>query len=243
MASVVPSDEIAIEGSALERKRLGIITGSGPEAGLQLWSAILTTVRQRLGESYRGDIDAPFVTIISDPALGYSMELQLHQDVVLQRLTEAMMALDESTDVYAIACITLHSLLPQIEGLTRSGTLVSAIDSIVSYVTSNSLKRLAVLRAEAVAREECPLLSRLNELATIELPSDPSVVRELVWDIKRLGATDPLVMSRFRRLVDSLTSETVLLACTDLPLVCTSIDGRRVIDCTKLLAESLVEQW
>jgi len=64
-----------------------------------------------------------------------------------------------------------------------------------------------------------------------------------VLDIKRLGGKDRDVIRRFRGLVDSLTSETVMLACTDLPLVQTSIDGRRIVDCTELLAESLVDRW
>lgn len=210
---------------------------------MQLWKAILDTARERLGAHYRGDIDAPHVVIVSDPMLGHSMDLRSHHDLVLRHLKEAVLVVDKHADVYAIACVTLHSLLPQIEGLPMSGMLVSVIDSMVAYARTNSLKEIAVISAEAFPRKESALLHHLNEFVTVELPRDPNLVRELVLDIKRRGGMNRDVVSRFRRLVDSLTSETVMLACTDLPLVQTSIDGRRIVDCTKLLAESLVGHW
>lgn len=228
----------------LDRKRLGIIAGSGPEAGLQLWAAILDTARERLGSLYRGDIDAPYVVIVSDPVLGHSMALQTYEDFVLRHLEKAVLTVDRNADVYAIACVTLHCFLPEIERLpNRVGTLVSGIDAIVAYAEKSSLKQVAVLSAESIPREKSLLLTRLNEFLTVELPDDPGLVRKLVLDIKRLGGADPDVVSRFRKLVDSLTSETVVLACTDLPLVSTNIDDRRLIDCTKLIAESLVDRW
>ena len=228
----------------MERKRLGIIAGSGPEAGLQLWRAILDIARERLGSLYRGDIDAPYVVIVSDPVLGHSMDLRSHEDLVLRHLEDAVLTIDKNADVYAIACVTLHCFLPQIELIpNRFGTLVSGIDAIVAYAEKSSLKQIAVISAETIPREQSLLLSRLNEFVTVELPNDPGFVRELVLDIKRLGGANRDVVLRFRKLIDSLTSETVMLACTDLPLITTRIDGRTIIDCTKLLAESLVNCW
>jgi aspartate racemase len=228
----------------VKRKRLGIIAGSGPEAGLQLWEAVLDTARERLGSLYRGDIDAPYVVIVSDPVLGHSMDLRSYEESVLRHLEEAVLTIDKTAEVYAIACVTLHCFLPQIEQIpNREGTLVSAIDAIVAYAEKSSLKQIAVISAETIPREGSPLLRRLKQFVTVELPNDPELVRELVLDIKRLGGADRDVVSRFHKLVDSLTSETVMLACTDLSLVTTRIDGRKIIDCTKLLAESLVDRW
>lgn len=196
-----------------------------------------------MGSLYRGDIDAPHVVIVSDPVLGHSMDLRSHKDFVLRHLEDAVLTVDKNADVYAIACITLHYFLPQIGRLSRTGTLVSAIDPIVAYAEKSSLNQIAVISAESLPREESPLLKRLNEFVSVELPSDPGLVHALVLDIKRLGGMNRDVVSRFRRLVDSLNSETVMLACTDLPLVQTTIRGRQIIDCTQLLAESLVGHW
>ncbi len=58
------------------RKKIGIITGSGPEAGVDLWQKILKINKDILKEDFHGDLDAPNVTIFSVPELGHSMELE-----------------------------------------------------------------------------------------------------------------------------------------------------------------------
>ena len=55
------------------RKKIGIITGSGPEAGVDLWMKILEENKRVLKENFRGDLDAPDVTIFSIQQLGHSM--------------------------------------------------------------------------------------------------------------------------------------------------------------------------
>lgn len=45
------------------RRSIGILSGSGPEAGVDLWGKILAANRALLGSAYRGDIDAPRVQL------------------------------------------------------------------------------------------------------------------------------------------------------------------------------------
>ena len=61
---------------------LGIIAGSGPEAGVDLWRKILVANRIALNERFRGDIDAPHMVIISEPTLGLSMDLVANREPV-----------------------------------------------------------------------------------------------------------------------------------------------------------------
>jgi aspartate racemase len=227
----------------MARKRLGIISGSGPDAGVQLWETLVQRARETIGARYRGDIDAPYVAIISDPVLGYSMDLQTHEQLVTEHLGEALLTIDKQADVYAIACVTLHALLPKLDTIKRKGRLISVTDSIVSYAKKKSLRSVGVISAESLPREKSVLLQRLSEFLRIEVPSDPKGVHELVMDIKRLGGQDQSVVSRFRELVNSLNSETVILACTDLPLVKTRFEDRKLINCTELIADSLIEYW
>jgi aspartate racemase len=227
----------------MARNRLGIISGSGPDAGVQLWETLIRRARETIGARYRGDVDSPHVAIISDPVLGYSMDLQRHEQLVTEHLGEALLTIDKQADVYAIACVTLHALLPKLDTIKRKGTLISVTDSIVSYAKKKSLRSVAVISAESLPREKSVLLQRLSEFLSIEVPTDPKVVHALVMDIKRLGGTNQSVVSRFQKLVNSLNSETVILACTDLPLVKTAFEDRTLINCTELIADSLIEYW
>ena len=58
---------------------IGIIAGSGPEAGIDLWTKVLTATQQQLGAVFEGDIDAPRVVIVSEPQLGLSMDLRANE--------------------------------------------------------------------------------------------------------------------------------------------------------------------
>ncbi len=72
------------------RKKIGIITGSGPEAGIDLWQKTLDINKKILKENFRGDLDAPNVTIYSIPELGYSMELEKNYTKVWDILQKAI---------------------------------------------------------------------------------------------------------------------------------------------------------
>ena len=50
--------------------RIGIISGAGPEAGVQLMQEVLSAQRRWLGESYRTDRDAPHVLLFQVPTIG-----------------------------------------------------------------------------------------------------------------------------------------------------------------------------
>ena len=75
------------------RKKIGIITGSGPEAGLDLWNKLLHANRAMQGDLFRGDLDAPNVTIFSEPSLGLSMELEANDETGWQCLKSTALAL------------------------------------------------------------------------------------------------------------------------------------------------------
>lgn len=40
-----------------ERRRIGLIAGSGPEAGVDLWQKVIEETKALLGERYTGDLD------------------------------------------------------------------------------------------------------------------------------------------------------------------------------------------
>ena len=99
-------------------KRLGILTGSGPEAGIDLWSKVLSEARRALGSSYRGDIDAPHVVVLSVPELGHSMQLPDTRELVWEHLRAAAEQLAPQVDAFAIACNTLYLFEPELRALS-----------------------------------------------------------------------------------------------------------------------------
>ncbi len=222
---------------------IGIIAGSGPEAGIDLWSKVLRANKLRMAAAYRGDLDAPRVVVVSEPDLGLSMDLARHDAQVWAVLQSALDVLAPQVGVYAIACNTLNWYAPRIAGLGLTAELVSFQAVLAEWVRRNGITRLALLGAGPVmAMDQWSVYSGLPDVVEVELPGDPAALHRLIEDVKRLGADAPGLRARFAELVADLSSEVVVLACTELPLIAGTHAGKRLVDVTDLVAEALVER-
>lgn len=224
------------------RKKIGIITGSGPEAGIDLWNKVLQANRKLHGDGFRGDLDAPAVTILSEPTLGLSMELETNDAAVWDCLRAAAEKLSQCVDYYAIACNTLNYYQPQLDALQLPAKLVSFSDVVREYLRANGIKHVALLGARPVT--DLGPWSHYRSLAAhvdVELPkpAQAAELHQLIYDVKAHGATMPGVAQRFRTILDRLESDIVLLACTELPLIPLATQDKRIVDVTDLVAQKL----
>lgn len=225
------------------RGKIGIISGSGPQAGIDLWQKVLDANRRILGNRYRGDVDAPHVTIISEPALGLSIALEKNEPAVWASLETTVRRISPLIDHLAIACNTLHYCEARLRGLGLNGKLVSLSEVVISHIQELKLPRIALLGAQPVA--DLGALSPfrdLQEVIEIESAPDLAAVHDLICNVKTLGPDHPEVIECFTSLLEELESENVLLACTELPLISTRGEKRRLIDTTRLVAEELVQR-
>jgi aspartate racemase len=222
--------------------RIGIITGSGPEAGIDLWNKILQANRVLHGDRFRGDLDAPNVTVFSEPALGLSMELAQNDAAVWACLKAAAEAIAQRVDYYAIACNTLNYYQPQLEALSLPARLVSFADVVKTWLKANRIERVALLGARPVTDlGPWSHYRRLAEHVEIELPNAAmaEALHRLIYDVKIFGGNQPGIQRRFQDIVDGLRSDAVLLACTELPLIPAPQTGKRIVDVTELVAQEL----
>ncbi|TCS42688.1 aspartate/glutamate racemase family protein [Reinekea marinisedimentorum] len=224
------------------RKRIGIITGSGPDAGLDMWQKILKANKAIQGDRYTGDLDAPEVVIMSIPALGLSMELEKNNDEVWHSLSQTASKLAEHTDYYAIACNTLNYYQPQLEGLGLKSTLVSFPDVVSDRVLNSGLKKVALLGAKPVTDlGDWSPYRKLLDAVELETPVQPEKLHQLIYDVKAYGGDHPAVIEQFTELLSNLEADVVLLACTELPLI-PVVSTKDLIDVTDLVAAVLAER-
>lgn len=222
--------------------RIGIITGSGPEAGIDLWNKLLRANRALLGERFRGDLDAPSVTVVSEPALGLSMELAENDAAVWACLRSVAEAIAQRVDYYAIACNTLNYYQPQLEALGLPARLVSFADVVKRYLQEQCIERVALLGARPVTDlGPWSHYRRLAEHVEVELPDAATAhaLHQLIYDVKTVGGSLPDIRQRFGAIIDGLRADTVLLACTELPLIPPPDTGKRIVDVTELVAQEL----
>ena len=225
------------------RASIGIVAGSGPEAGIDLWSKVLARNQTLFGERFRGDLDAPRVVVLSEPTLGLSMDLQENEDIVWHSLKQTIAAIAVQADAYAIACNTLNLFAPRIASLGLPGEFVSFQSALSAWVGDNSVDRIALLGAAPVTSlGPWSAYRALTDIVAIETPADTAELHNLILDVKRLGSRDPSLRPRLQTLVESLTSDHVILACTELPLISDIETSKRLIDVTDLVARELVDR-
>lgn len=228
------------------RPAIGIIAGSGPEAGLDLWAKILQHNRRRLGAGFRGDVDAPEVHVVSQPALGLSMELERTEAPVWAALEASARALDGRVQAYAIACNTLNLFAGRLHALGLRARLLSFSEVVRRHLQQRAATHgVCVLGARPVAelgalspyRGLCDQfeVERLNEAQIAQLHA-------LIYDVKFHGPQAPGLADRLQALLAGIRSRTVLLACTELPLISrTGHAPRDLVDVTDVVAQALLD--
>lgn len=225
------------------RRIIGVIGGSGPEAGADLFVKIIEETKALLGDQYLGDLDGPEVYVASIPDLGLSMELPQNDKIVWPLLENTFTRLAESCDYIAIACNTLNYYETQIKLEPRDAELVSVSDVVSTFLTTNGIKRVAILGSAPVTNMDgWSAYANLKSKFEIELPNDGKELHQIIYDVKRYGGDDPSVMKRFSSILEQLESEIVLLACTELPLIPVHSQTKNLVDVTRLLAQSLVRK-
>lgn len=127
---------------ARKKYRIGIIGGSGPEAGMDLFGKVLRIHRARLGARYKTDRDAPDVLLVQASGIGGPrgpadvVPGSPHYESSWTALVEAITELAPRVDCFCVGCNQLHCFEPQIRRLLE--TLGEPADKFVSMVAATT---------------------------------------------------------------------------------------------------------
>ncbi|WAE60019.1 aspartate/glutamate racemase family protein [Stutzerimonas sp. R40042] len=208
---------------------------------MDLWAKILKRNKKSIGKSFQGDLDAPRMVVVSEPLLGLSMDLAANEEAVWSAMRQSLNILAPQVDAYAIACNTLNWFAPRIAELNLSAELISFQSVLERWINDSGVTRLALLGAAPVTEMgEWSAYRDLSKLTEVELPESPKDLHVLIEDVKRLGSDDPSLRPRFKQIIDALTSDVLILACTELPLIADIQTEKTLVDVTNLVADALV---
>ncbi len=225
----------------MKKGKIGIITGAGPEAGIDLWQKILEYNKSKYSNNFKGDIDAPEVIVHSIPYLGNVMEIELYENEIWDHLKSTILKLDKNVDYFCIACNVLHFYSSKISQLNLSSKFVSIITATNNYLKKRNLQEVAILSIPPIIefRKYSPY-SNLLDNYKIEVPNSKEI-NSLINNVKKNGA-DTKNNHQYSKITKKLKSETVILACTELPLLSTTGIQKTFIDPTSILAKSIVNE-
>jgi aspartate racemase len=226
----------------LNKRRIGIIAGAGPEAGVDLWKKILDSNRDCLGSDFRGDIDAPEVIIYSLPELGFAMNFNDNKEKLWDALRTAILDISDRVDMFCIACNVLHNFSDNIRQLNLSADFISIIDVVTGYVYNENVKDVGLLSIGTVmALDDLSPYRNLKNMVKVETPENFNDINDLIGEIKIHGGEGNLIKEKLHNQIVKMDADLILLACTELPLVNLNIPSKQLIDVTKLLADFLVK--
>ncbi|MBF0153841.1 MAG: aspartate/glutamate racemase family protein [Magnetococcales bacterium] len=228
-------------GSSSTGARIGILTGSGPEAGMYQWQCLLDARRRLNDDNFRGDRDMPYIKIISDPRLGFSGLTENHNDMTWKVLEEDIHQLGNQVDYFIIACYSLHRYASQILSMGMEAKFVSLETAIDSYMAQHRPKRTTILRPELSETEKETVFCNIHRYTFIDPVLEPERVRKLIQSVKLYGSNLPENTETLNDILTSIHSDAIVLGCTELPLICSQQHHNpRIVDGMRLTAEQLI---
>lgn len=224
-------------------KTIGILGGMGPQASAKLLELIITKTPAFTNVVF--DNDFPEIVLLNvrvpnfiNDAENFTQTLDIlkHKTKVLE---------DADCTINAIACNTAHLFLPELRKVTKVPFL-SIPEMVAKTIRTKQFKRIGLLGTPTTLR------SRLFDDAL----SDVDVVRpdvslakfcETVIFAQIAGTITPQQKDTFREVVSGFMQQdnldSVILGCTELPLVFGDSGNPRILDTLDILSDALLEEY
>jgi aspartate racemase len=191
--------------------QIGIISGSGPDAGLDIFQKILLQHRQQLGDKYKTDKDAPNIMLFQVPGIGGphgAWDLDDREGPLFRALWDGITGTisrlsTAGANCVCLPCNTLHLLEAEIrewmkeqKGMSASIEFVSIIDAVVQAILEEAVpdsKIGVVILGTLVTTDpvRSPYASMPSRSGLIEIEPVSQAIRErlqaLVIETKRTG--------------------------------------------------------
>lgn len=219
-------------------KTIGILGGMGPEATAQLYLRIIRIFQTRFGA--RDDADFPSIFICNLPLPDVVGNIDTSTMVRDCLVLAAKKLKSVGCDFIAVPCNTISYFLQDI----RSSVLIPVLsipEEVALILSGRSLQKVGVLGTAMTIR------TNLYEIALPELemvvPNSEEVdtLTSIILNVlsgKKTKEDETVLLT----LIESLKSrgaETIILGCTELPLLISGKDD--VIDTLDVLAEAVVK--
>lgn len=238
------------------RKKLAIISGAGPDAGIDVLQKVLGHNRKLLGSDYKSDRDAPYVVVFQVPGVGgprglrdlFEEDLAPYQ-LVWNSFEDTIRKINLlGLDRFCISCNTLHILQDKVCRLCSenkfSAEFVSIVDCVLDHC-SDAGQKLAVFGSLPVTSTsaESPY-SRLPNRVVLD-EDVRSRLQALLTSVKMQPEKRQEQGALLEDLLNEVRADAYVLACSELPMLLPylseeTLREKSLIDPGALLAERLL---
>jgi aspartate racemase len=232
------------------KSKIGIIGGAGPMASCKLYEKVIKICQRKY--KCKNDKDFPEIHIISYPFSDMITvsDRKINQQKLFTELQECFnQFLKNDIDIIAIACNTLHTIIP--ESIKTTSNFIHISDVTLEYAKYQACKKLLVLGSQTTLEFKL-YSSPLIECITPNL-DDQVIINNVIENIliDNITLTDAELLKNI--IISYLLEQGVdgvILGCTELPLLheiySLEVDNLgnkiKVFDTLEILADQLVKR-
>ncbi len=225
-------------------KTVGIIGGLGPKTTTKFYLELIKSCYKE------NKINRPPILIWSVP-----LKYQLEEEVIIQSkdeeklvpyLVEGSKKLESGeADFLVIPCNSVHVFIEEVRNSVKIPVL-SIIDETVRFLTQNEVKEVGLLATKMTIKNDL-YQSRLEKVGIKIVLLDDTRQERLGEIISKL-VMDNIKQNEKQEFLDMIKElsddgrRSILLSCTDLQLAVGEIEGIRIYDTMKILADATVRE-
>lgn len=224
------------------KKSIGVLGGMGPDASARLYQIMIELARTKY--QAQENQDYPDIMIHSVPVPDFVKNKE-NVPVALAMLQKSVRQLGPTCGVLGIACNTAHLLLNDLRSQTDT-PFISMIESTAKKVVNDGYKKIGLLATPTTFRSQL-YQKALQQYGVRVITPDDAQIDELGEIVQSILAGDfnhsPQRLVDIANLLVEQGAETVILGCTELPLVFPKAFSVPTTSSLAVLADVLLERF
>jgi aspartate racemase len=225
-------------------RTIGVLGGMGPEATAELYKRIVSLYQDEKGAV--DDADFPSIIINSVPAADMLNDLEGQNTRIIGQLNRAAQVLERAgADFIAIPCNTAMIFLSAMQASVTI-PIIDITEITAEQAARRGDKKVGLLASTSTIKNS--IYKRAFDATRVSLLTPDEADQETVEQIiMRLLAgkkrqADRVVLQNLAIQMKSRGVDSVVLGCTELPLLIDGAPGIPLIDTIQVLAEAVLER-
>ncbi len=227
----------------MNKKAIGVLGGMGPEASAYMYSMLIRLSIEKFGAINNDNF--PEIILYSIPVPDF-ISSEEEKEKALSMLIERTKDLNKlNISNLAIACNTAHLLLHKLQSVSKI-PFVSMIDEVVLEVKKNNIKKIGLLGTPVTIKSNMYQNAFQKEGIQVLVPdkSDIKILESIIRNIIKGKIVNQ--GQRCKKIADALFkngAESIVLGCTELPLVFTGNYSLPVYNSLEILSIKLLKDY
>ncbi|MBI4098300.1 MAG: amino acid racemase [Candidatus Levybacteria bacterium] len=222
-------------------KTLGIIGGLGPETTANFYMGVISAFAKK------NKLHRPSILITNVP-----VEFELEEKFINQSkgkrvyrkllINAAKMLENGGADFIVIPCNSVHLFIDEVEKAVNIPVL-SIVDETINHLKKNGINSIGILATPFTFRNKLFNSKLKSNMIKFEIPTKEDqkklgiIINKILQNKHGLSDKEKVI-----RVINKFSSESILLACTDLHILLSDVSKVKILDTMQILKNASVRE-